>query len=376
MLPGSRGMTLSATVMLTIFIHGAGGTRAEAPDEWRSGAELRRQLMTVISVSFGPDSPLRDSLETLAGSQRICIFLDRRVDPSRPIGFTVRNESLQVALDKLAAELDAGVCTVDAAVYLGPRHVAERLPTLTEVKRDEARRLPAALQKQLLTAETWSWQRLATPRELVQQLTSGSGLSVVGLERIPHDLWPAVTLPPLDRIQRLSLVLANFDLTFEMDPATSTLRLVPFPEKVELRRDYPGGTQVVALVDRLRRLVPDADIERSGTRIGVTGSLEHHQAVERLLRGGMPERPAAASGEQRYSLYVPQAPLSAIVTKLAAEWMLELEISPAAEAGLDKVVTFHVEDVPREDLLGELLIPNGFFFRLEGTKLQLDVAKD
>ena len=367
---------MPAGVMLAVFIHGSGGASAEAPDQWRSGVELRRQLISVVSISFGPDSPLSDSLETLARSQGICIFRDRRLDPSRPLVFTARNASLQVALEKLATEVDAAVCTVDSVVYLGPTHVADLLPTLTEVKRDETRRLPPALHKQLLTAEAWSWQQLATPRELVQQLATGSGLSVVGLERIPHDLWPAVTLPPLDRIQRLSLVLANFDLTLEIDPASSTLRLVPFPEKVELRREYPGGTRVVATVDRLRRLVPDANIERRGTRIAVSGSLEHHQAVERLLRGGMPERPAGASGEQRYSLYVPQATLSAIVTKIATEWMLELEVSPAAEAGLDKVVTFHVEDVPREDLLGELLIPYGFSFRLEGTKLQLDVAND
>jgi hypothetical protein len=87
--------------------------------------------------------------------------------------------------------------------------------------------MPSDLRARLLNQRPLVWPDLAQPRDLVAALAAEAGLSVKLPDSTPHDLWPAVDLPPLTWTDRLSLVLAGFDLTFEIDPAKKTIALKP-----------------------------------------------------------------------------------------------------------------------------------------------------
>ena len=67
----------------------------------------------------------------------------------------------------------------------------ERLRTVAFLRGEEIRALPAARRPALLRAEPLSWDELATPRDVIKRLADQRGLSVVNLDQVPHDLWPA-----------------------------------------------------------------------------------------------------------------------------------------------------------------------------------------
>jgi hypothetical protein len=174
-------------------------------------------------------NPLRKALDSLARSQRVAIFLDRRVDPGQPIDFSVRNETLREVIQRLARSLQLGVSRVGPVVYLGPPETASVLGDIVELRRSEIRRWPTVTSKRLLTVRPVAWHELAEPRELILQLARQSQLEIEGLEHVPHDLWPAVDLPPLDFAEHLSLLLAGFGLTFEVNQTAPRIRLTAMP---------------------------------------------------------------------------------------------------------------------------------------------------
>ena len=70
-------------------------------------------------------------------------------------------------------------------------------------------------------------------------------IEIQGTDRIPHDLWAAGDLPPLNLTDRLTLVAAQFDLTFAIDPTGESVSLVEMPATVEISRSYPFHLSIV-----------------------------------------------------------------------------------------------------------------------------------
>jgi hypothetical protein len=136
--------------------------------------------------------------------------------------------------------LKLGYCQLGAVAYLGPAETARRLRTIAALRLEDARRLPKDSQRRLLTARSWDWPELAEPRQLAEQLAGQAGLKIANPERIEHDLWPAAELPPLSWVERMTLVLAPFDLTFRFD-RRGQIELVELPADPALVRTYAGG---------------------------------------------------------------------------------------------------------------------------------------
>ena len=234
---------------------------------WKTAAALRKQLETPISLVWG-DREARGAFNSLAHSTSVAIFLDRRIDPSHKLTLNVADEPLRSVLLSAADQVDAGVALVGSVVYVGPKSTASKLLALAALRRQETGMLPADARVRLTKSEAWSWGELAEPRQLVGDLAARARVRVENPELIPHDLWPAVHWPALAWTERMTLLLAGFDLTYELTPA-NTIRLVPIPEKLDFERTYtPRGDADRAAMD-LARMVPDAKItvERGVLRV-------------------------------------------------------------------------------------------------------------
>src|SRR4051812_19500760 len=57
--------------------------------KFKTGVEFRKASEEAVGITWS-DLSLREAIQSLARTQEICIWLDRRVDPDQPIQFTAR----------------------------------------------------------------------------------------------------------------------------------------------------------------------------------------------------------------------------------------------------------------------------------------------
>ncbi|MFV1964014.1 MAG: hypothetical protein ACC628_01230 [Pirellulaceae bacterium] len=360
--------------LLALLVPGGRICAGQDATAWLADRKFERQLDAEAGITLY-ENPVRDAIASLSRTQRICIWLDRRLDPGFEPDFTSHGTSLNVLLQRLAARLHGGVGYMKSVVYLGPVATARKLPTLVAIRTDEAKALPEEVQPAFLQRRVSHWDDLAVPRQIIEALARESRLSVVGVEHVSHDLWPAVDLPPLTFVERLSLVLAGFDLTFEIARDGSAVRIVPMPDTTVLVRTYALRGNVDRIVGGLASRFPQARLQRTGPRLQVAGSYEDHRLIARLLRGEKVQRVAVVGGEKRYSLKFENQPIGVLLTTLARQLELELVVDPRVNPLLHKRVKVQVTEVPLQQLLETALDGSGIQFQLQEKKLSLSIAE-
>lgn len=344
---------------------------------WLTGAAFRRQLQETAGPT-GPSwsgTPLREALNNLARARHVAVLLDRRVDPGQRLELNAEGRPLEEVFDAISRDRGLGVSIFEPVVYLGPPQAALRLRTLIAVRLEEVEQLPVAERRKFLATAPLAWADFATPRDVLTAMTGQAGVRVAELDRVPHDLWAAASVPALNLVERLCLVLGQFDLTFQVEPDGRTIRPVPVPGEVAVVRSYPAGTRPEETARRLAALAPGAEVRVSGARVFVKGLVEDFERID------SPERPAAPPGTgpdakpakpvpvgqiRIDSLAVQNKPLRQVLDVLGPKLGLEFQIDEQAlrQAGisLDQLVSFEVKNATVDRLLAEMLKPAGLSF--------------
>jgi hypothetical protein len=315
--------------------------------DWKTGPALARQLAAPLSITWA-SNPLRRAMSNLAASQEVAILLDRRLDPDRKLEFTADNLPLEQVLEQIAAKEQMGVSFVGPVVYFGPAATTRKLATLAVLRKEQAAAHPSA--KRLAATSPLAWNELDTPREIVERIARDAGVRLIDAEKIPHDLWPAASLPPLSAAEKLTLVLAGFDLAYELSPDGSAIRPIPLPESVSMERTFPGAA---ARVERLRKDLPELRVRVEGTSVIASGRLEDLIAAGKVLRGETVAVPPVANPKARtvYTLAVDNKPIGGVLPALGKQLGLEVEFDPALSDQLGKLISFKVKDATLEELL-------------------------
>lgn len=353
------------------------------PTVWLTGPALARQLAQPVTLRQA-GQPLGTSLRNLAQAQRVAIFLDRRIDPGQERQIALRDVPLSIALENIAETYRLGTCELDSVTYFGPPESAAELRTMAALVEAQVRELPRDRRGVWMRPAAWRWDDLTTPRELLAQIERESSIRIVDALRVPHDLWPATDLAPLSLINRLTLLLAGFDLTFEISPDGRAARPVPIRRPVRLVRDYDAGASPGGVAAKLKELVP-AEFQVAEGRLYVRGRLEDHELVQAALSGKPIRRPDPNHGNEqggvkRYTLRVENKPLGPVLGALAEQIGLTLEFDKAAisQAGisLDSLVSFEVEQASLEELLKAVLTPAKLTFEQRGGALKIRPEQD
>jgi hypothetical protein len=192
---------------------------------------LSQKLALPISASWQGQA-LATTLQRLADSQDIALWLDRRVDRQQRVTAQFVDLPMEAALEQIIQAHTLGLATCNQVLYIGP--AARELKTLLHLARDQAKQLPASQQRRWLKAAAVRWPARSEPRSLATSWLDQAGLGLVEGERIPHDLWPAQALPPLPVTDRLVLLLVGFDLTCQVAPDGHSCQVVPIPRPLRL----------------------------------------------------------------------------------------------------------------------------------------------
>lgn len=364
--------------ILCLLVLGIPARADESVGSWATGIDVKRQLSTLASVSWN-GVPLARALASLSNSQRVAIVLDRRIDPGQEVTLAVTSEPLADILQRLATHLDAGYCQLGPVAYIGPKEMASRLRTLAAMRLEEARALPAATARSFLAMRSWKREELAEPTQLVELLASEAGVTLVGGEKIPHDLWPAADWPPLSWIDRLTLVAAQFDLTFRISEGGKQVEMIGAPSKPRVVRNYAAGRDAKAVVKRWSKDLPAAEVSLAGDKIRVTARLEDHEAIETRLRGKSLAPTTVALGPERYQLSIEKAVLSKVLDELAGRLNLTIIWDRAAmdAAGLsaEQLVTVKIQDADLDALLRAVLNGTGLAFQRQERAVTIRPAE-
>ena len=357
----------------------------ESQTEWNSGKRLRDELARPGNCLWR-DTPLRTALESFSRTRRVALMIDRRVDPGQLVTLDLTNATGEQVLARVAEERDLGFCLFGPVAYFGPRSTADRIRTVGELRRKELRGSRSDIARKFLASKPAAWGDLATPRALLVELGAENRFEISGLERIPHDLWAAADLPALSVSDRLTLILAQFDLTFNGADDGSSVRLVPMPEDPVVVRDYPGGRQPDELAGKWSQLVPDCRFKVVDGRVYVQGRLEDHERIDVSLRP--PQRktldskpldsPPLDLDGMRFTTNAQNQRLEHVLRQLVPQLKLELKLDreafESAGVALDQLVSFSVEDATFDQLMDAIVRPAGCTWRREGNALEVGPA--
>lgn len=340
------------------------------------------------------NASVRTIVARVSSNQRVAVFLDGRLDPDVELTVEMKNKPTLDLLRELVHAQQASAVAVGNTVYVGPVAACGRLRTLIELRRDEliegadaATKVPARRAFDLNKKTTIHWEDLATPQEIVREVAAKYSFKVDQIELVPHDLWAGAAVPQATAIESLSIVLCQFDLTFEWIDRGNGIRIVKAPTRVAVARFHPPprGLTAAQAAERWREAYPDTKIDIDKGRLRVVATIDEH---EELDRANIPTKSVSKNTKspvgkndlrlKRFTLTT-KAPVSALMTAIEKNAGVQFEYDAAAlrkaEVSLDQPVSVDVKDVPLEQLLDEVFSPLGLRYEVAGIKVRLSVEK-
>lgn len=381
-----------ATYAFAVVFAATVGSLCAAPPEridWLTAKPFQQALAAPISATW-ENVDLRTITRRVATTRRTSILLDRRIDPSRDYEATASNQSLLGVLQDLSHRAGGQASVVGNTIYVGPPEATGKLRTLVALRQKELQlddnEIPRTRRFALTEAQTFEWNDLDRPVELLQRVAASRELKIEGLEEIPHDLWSGGVIPQASAAETLSLLLIQWDLTFGWTEHGRGIRLVPVPEHVVIAREHlpPRGVKAAQALKQWQEEFEGLTGRINAGGVVVEATLEQHEAIEQQKRpgkGGTETPKPKPLKQERFTLRIKDAPASSLIKKLSepayGQLSFEYDADELKSAGidLDRRVTFEVNNAPIEQLLKAVLEPLGVTFELDDRTVRLKPAR-
>jgi hypothetical protein len=378
-LSASFGTSLFAAIVCLTW-----ALKSDAAPPLLASPALSRQLQQRVTLTWD-DQEVAAALERLAEVQRVPLWIDRRIDPHARVSLAGNNLTVAELMDRLAASegRDWGWSTLRTVIYFGPRQTARELATLAELARQATAKAPSAMRRAWITQAAWEFPRLSEPQELFSAVVDGAGAALREGTSLPHDLWPACSLPGVSPIDRAVLILAGFDLQLTSSSDGRQVGAAPIDRAVQITASYPSSVKVQAVVDALTAADATIRSRRQGRQVSVSGRWENHEQLRQTLNPAATadransEGASPQAGEQRFTLRIANKPVGAVLDQLAAQLQLAIVWDPAlaAAAPRDRLMSCEVREVDLDGLLHAVLTPAGLAFERTSTTVTIRAAK-
>jgi hypothetical protein len=357
--------TFLSAVALTAI---AGEATAQEP---RKAGKAGRILVT---LEWG-EVPLRERLTGFGKKYSVPILLDRRVDPDQKIDLSASDVPVEGVLALAAEKLKLGECVVGTVRYIGPKSTASRLPGILAQRKADVGKLQQA-RAAWNKSKPLKWDEAAAPRDIATALAQEAGAAIENAEQIPHDIWSAYDLPPMTLTERLTLVLAGFDLTFHFSDDGTRLKIVPMPQEKAYASVHTLPADAAGIAAQVQRIFPGLKMDRSGNRLTVVATLEEHDSIDELLKTGKTKTITKAAAPDVYTINVEKMtvanqPAGAVVSTVAKKLSKEFKYDPSLRDKLKENVSFTVEGITLDALLIKTLKPLGLSYKITETTLEV-----
>lgn len=283
---------------------------------------------------------LRAWAERAAALAGMPVVVDPRLDPETSIAIEAQDEPLRDLLGRAAVAAGGELACLRSTVRLVPPTRATHLERAETARDRLLAALPSRRRAVLATRRPWAWPTAARPRDLVASAAAEAGVTLIGIDDVPHDHLPAMSLPPLSLAERLDLVLAGYDL--RVDWSADAGRIVP-----------------------LTSGLPDVDAADADQKM---------RPVPPRRGGKKPPREPVAGIRPTFSLEV-AAPLEQVLATIAARLGCELAVDHESlrRRGIaaGEIVRARVKDADRDQLLDALLGPLGLSWAIDDGRLRV-----
>ena len=366
------GLFLSFFALLSSQAHGQKPVKPR-PVKLAGGGEFLRALGSPISASK-PTSDLKTTLAALAEGQHVAVWLDRRLDPNQPASLEVSQIPLRFAFEKLAVTTQTEVSITGHTIFVGPPETTKKLRTLAALRTKE---LTAKNVKLANSRESYFWDDLDQPADLVRSWTKAANLSADGLDQIPHDRWAAGRTGPANIAEVLVLTLGQFDLTFEWS-SKKDVKIIPIPDEVFVEREHhPNGrVKLAELQTYAERLCPKR-VSLDKNKLLVRGTEEEHEAIHEYL---VPPQVAVANplANRLIDLTVVRKPGRVVLQVIEKEGIVlqyDEQKLKAAGIDLDKPINLNIKQATPKRFFSTLCDELDLDFEIIGEKVILAPRK-
>lgn len=371
-----RTILVRALAAIVLYVAAVPNAAKASPQEHVTGRNYQQAITTPIGTVF-KDKALRAALTDLANDRKVAIVIDRNVNTAQKVSASFQSKPLLTALAIIAAKGNAEVTALHNVVYIGPAAITRKLRTIVELRRTDAKKL-AKRKTTLLKQQDIAWNTLTRPGKLFADMCRLYNLTVDNAQPLPHDLWHAARLPQVDTVTALTVVLAQFDLSFEWTHDGNAIRVVPMPGQVAIEANVSVNRELKAneIVAQARQRFPKAELKRSGRRIKVTARVEVIEIIKRIASGqDKAVGPVPVPMDQRlYSGLSVTAPAIKVIEALRGQGnVVEWDAKAFETAGIDlnKPVTVKADQTTAAELFKQICDPLGIEFRIEEFKVVL-----
>lgn len=383
--------------------------------DFKTGNDFRAALERSAGRSWSSVT-LRDALRELSQDRQIAILLDRRLDPSQELNLAPPNGTLRDLLDAVAKQMHVERAEVGSVVYFGSLTAARTLPVFIAARTEELSKLgtpkgaaspkdtsfirkltPDQDKKEnsptkprnpwsgrtgtLLQRHSFQWADLDQPREVLKHVAAKFQFEIVNLDEVPHDLWAAGALPQVTAIEALSLLLMQFDATFEFLSDRRAIQIVPITKDTTLERTYSlTATSGEQTLRAFQEQFPNAQFARNGFKLTVTGTPEQHAEIAEILRKPSSDKTTVPATSKKtggvspllknYTLTVKNKTIKDVLQQFEAvgvKFVYDPDQLRIAGISLNDRVDLDVKGVSGGKLLRDLLEDHGFDVRIEGN---------
>ena len=379
-------MFLLSTAMAAFLLTSCSVLFAETK-EWKTERKLDQQLSQGVSLLCS-ESPFRPFLQSLMDKNEIGMLLDRRVNPSQKTALNLKNITLKGGIDQLAKRGKAETTRVGNVIYIGPSVAAKSIRTVIALREEEFQKIkmqPSRQRLQLTKKTNVSWNDLDSPREIIQQLEKQVGIAIKRQETIPHDLLAKATLPDVTFIEATSLVLIQYDLTFQWTDQGMGIEIVPLPQKIVMTKLVPlKKNSYREAVEKVRKTFPRVSIKKAKLRkIRVTARIEDLEAIDALLSGreikkGTNTKKYVPLANRRFDLRVADQTAANLLKSLVnagIELDYDEEKLRKQSISLDQKLKFELKNATIEELLDSICRPVGAKYEIDGEVIRLTPRK-
>jgi len=364
-----------------------GAVSADLPQNLLSEAAFNKALNQPLMARFD-EMELGGLLKTLGEERRLAFLIDRRIDPTKKVSWRTGGEPfLEAVADRLSAH-HASARSVGSTVFVGPENSLKKLRTVITMRMEELRaKGEPALKQQFAVFRDHSlaWDEAQEPREVLAEIERRWRIELHGIDEMPYDLWPAGMMYDVNFVEALSLVLIQYDRTFEWDEAGHAVTIVPIPEKVWIERKHSiPAARRDSVIEEIGGILESIDHTLERDRLLVRGSIEEHEKIATAL-GQRPGKSTPIKGalpplkQRAYTLTAEKVRVGDALQALREQGITidyDEAAFEAANIDFNQRVDLKLNKASADVFLSMLCEPLGVDYEIDGVTLRLRLKKD